>query len=62
MAETIETYIKKIIKTTFPAEKVILQTACKSGSDCLVTQLSDTYNTYNKEKNEYCIINSWWSW
>lgn len=33
----------KIIKTVFSPEKVTLQTACKSGSNCLVYQLSDSY-------------------
>ena len=31
------------LKTTFSPEKVTAQTASKSGSNCLVAQVSDTY-------------------
>ena len=43
--------ILKIYKTTFSPEKVILQTACTLGSDCIATQISDTYKSFVICKN-----------
>lgn len=46
LAKAVVNHNKKLQKQHFFLKKDTLQTAYKSGGNCLVTQLSDTYINY----------------